>query len=47
MTNLDPALFGEGPARDARFDVRERLGGMVNHAGGHARSGRWSSSIAR
>lgn len=32
---LDPALFGEGPARDARFDVRETWGELCNFPDGH------------
>lgn len=31
---LDPALFGDAPARDARFDVRERWNDLVNHPDG-------------
>ena len=34
MTALDPALFGDGPARDDRFEVRERWVEMVNHQEG-------------
>lgn len=32
MTALDPALFGPGPARDARFDVKELWREMTNLA---------------
>ncbi len=31
---LDPRLFGEGPARDARFTVREVWAELVNHPDG-------------
>ena len=33
---LDPALFAEGPARDARFDVRETWAELVNLPSDHA-----------
>src|SRR5437867_333571 len=32
---LDPALFAEGPARDARFDVKNRWIEMFNTPGDH------------
>ena len=31
---LDPELFGPGPARDKRFDVKDRWSEMVNHPEG-------------